>query len=561
MHTLYNMFLVVAVWSLLFFSQAGIGFFFKSALYLDPASREGWMRAFWTGMTLTLVYLEAWHLFLPVNLPIGVALLLCGSLSAAFFVRRVRPGQFRRFGFQLLLLLPFLLWFANRALDIPVNYDSGLYHFPTIHWLNDFPLVPGLANVFGRLGFNEAYFLYPAFANAFFPTPIGYHFVNGLFLAVLTVQLGCRLVTPRAAVPAPGLVFDLLLFPIVVRQGSHNNICCPTPDLPVFLLGILMFSTAVHFLFSRSAARQNRRGSLLYMALLFSLGYAMKLGIAAIAGTLLIFCIVDRLRIRRSNRQTRCGPFCRLHLHSGRDVASPRRYYQRICGLSGSFHAIAAPVVGSPCSCHKRQKLDSFVGQNAMCSLERGARVCRVAAAVVRGNASHRQRRGPAFGRKRKPVPVCYYQVSSRPQHFRNAGQVLAAVSAHTLLAALLVFQRAFTAIGGVSFLDLRDMGHGSAGLDRFVLVRLPFPRIRIHLHCLYLGRVGAQSGTGIRLPHERVPGASIRAGRHPANRFGPSRFCSPQGSAAVVCSPAVDHSGRSQQIPAVVGCGYSGRF
>lgn len=44
-----------------------------------------------------------------------------------------------------------------------LTYDTGLYYAQAIHWIESFGVVPGLANLHIRLGFNSTLFLLAAF--------------------------------------------------------------------------------------------------------------------------------------------------------------------------------------------------------------------------------------------------------------------------------------------------------------------------------------------------------------------------------------------------------------
>jgi len=64
------------------------------------------------------------------------------------------------------------------------NFDSGLYHFGSIRWLNEYPIVPGLANVHWRLAMNQSYFGFLSLVNIYPLWNKGYA-VGGLFLLYL----------------------------------------------------------------------------------------------------------------------------------------------------------------------------------------------------------------------------------------------------------------------------------------------------------------------------------------------------------------------------------------
>ena len=70
---------------------------------------------------------------------------------------------------QLFILLSTLLalWLSNRALGMPVAYDTGFRDLQAVMWIDSFPLVPGLGNLFSSLAFNQSVYLYDALLDAF----------------------------------------------------------------------------------------------------------------------------------------------------------------------------------------------------------------------------------------------------------------------------------------------------------------------------------------------------------------------------------------------------------
>jgi hypothetical protein len=116
----------------------------------------------------------------------------------------------------------------------PANFDSGLYHFQSLRWVNEYPTVPGLGNLHGRLAFNSSWFLLLSLFRYASPTgPIyalgGFMYVL-LLLAVVRAILGAGRGTRWAwALP---LLYFLLMWSFQIWLSS------PTPDcvLPVLLL-------------------------------------------------------------------------------------------------------------------------------------------------------------------------------------------------------------------------------------------------------------------------------------------------------------------------------------
>ena len=49
------------------------------------------------------------------------------------------------------------MW-ASKAMEPSLHYDVGLYYLPTIKWLNEEPIIPGLVKLHSRLAFNQSIF-------------------------------------------------------------------------------------------------------------------------------------------------------------------------------------------------------------------------------------------------------------------------------------------------------------------------------------------------------------------------------------------------------------------
>jgi hypothetical protein len=142
----------------------------------------------------------------------------------------------------------------------PADFDSGLYHFQSIRWLNEYPIVTGLGNLHGRLAFNQSYFGYIALVNI---APIwnkGYA-AGGLFLLLLSFAsvIEAGLFRLKGGI----ILFTLLLLAI---WSLVENVSSPAPDLPVSLLQTIIFILLLKIiLFKESDQSAMRYGVLLLM--------------------------------------------------------------------------------------------------------------------------------------------------------------------------------------------------------------------------------------------------------------------------------------------------------
>ncbi|MHB8067030.1 MAG: LIC_10190 family membrane protein [Desulfobaccales bacterium] len=139
----------------------------------------------------------------------------------------------------ILFLLSFLFILIKSAAP-PSAFDTGLYHAQAIRWIEEYPVVPGLGNLHGRLAFNSAWFPVNALFGFSFLKLQPFHVLNGFFVLIfvfICLQGLSNLIAGqysfsnilRAALSLPGLfVFK-------------DQLSSPTPDIPAAFLVCLIF--------------------------------------------------------------------------------------------------------------------------------------------------------------------------------------------------------------------------------------------------------------------------------------------------------------------------------
>lgn len=210
----------------------------------------------WMGWFLSTFLLQLVHFFLALKAWVVIGVWAPGiviGLPDAIRILRKASGwpEPRRLAVAAVLLAiatVVAVWVASRGMLTPILYDSGLYHFNKIRWINSYPIVPGLANLHNRLGFNHSFFTYSASLN-FFPY-FGYgHAIANSFLFLLTaaslvdlsrpvLSRGVRWadVDPLRLVPVAAAV-PMLFYFAVTAPGMAS----PSPDLPIALIQIILF--------------------------------------------------------------------------------------------------------------------------------------------------------------------------------------------------------------------------------------------------------------------------------------------------------------------------------
>ena len=113
-----------------------------------------------------------------------------------------------------------------------MNYDTGLYHFNSIRWVNEHHIIKGLGNLHSRLGFNQLYFLYAASLN-FHPylNDYAYHSANSFLYALFLISMII------GGTPIDLILLCLFLF-IPMPYFWIKNTC---PDLASTLLQMVAF--------------------------------------------------------------------------------------------------------------------------------------------------------------------------------------------------------------------------------------------------------------------------------------------------------------------------------
>jgi hypothetical protein len=178
-----------------------------------------------------------WHLAAPVD---GRALVLLGALAAAGLgVRRPWRHATRaiadwRIG---VALLTAAVWLADRSLGPPVG-DAGLYHLSAIRWASEHAIVPGLANLSFRLGFNNPSLLWTALTDL---GGFGSHVSISLLVTAVALRglLGLARMAGGEAAPTD-VYWALLLAPVAGQAVTLHELRISSPDPDVAMAMVAM---------------------------------------------------------------------------------------------------------------------------------------------------------------------------------------------------------------------------------------------------------------------------------------------------------------------------------
>lgn len=255
--------LTAVIMTLLLYVIIGVAYFgwgkaVLLALGRDRIVMEGIPVSFsiWVGWACTLLLFQLIHLVLALTVYVVSPIFVFGiALSAIFLIRSRRQStaislplsQAKKATIVVIIVLV-SEWISSRSMLPPTNYDSGLYHFNAIRWINSFPIVPGLGNLHGRLAFNQSFFTYVAALNLHPFFDHGRSLANSILL-LLTLLTQVEVTLPLIRRPALAThshplqwASGVFCFPILAYWAlSSNGLASPSPDLTSGLLQLVIF--------------------------------------------------------------------------------------------------------------------------------------------------------------------------------------------------------------------------------------------------------------------------------------------------------------------------------
>jgi hypothetical protein len=178
----------------------------------------------------------------------SILALLTLLLSGKYIFTRLK------FIFRQILSSGLLLWLAFIALFIYAlymaaastpTYDTGLYHAQSIRWIESYPVIPGLANLHDRLGFNSNLFLLAAFWGFADEGWFAYQIPGLVIFASFLIYCLYLINKCRRAFAWSGLVAAGFLFYLLLEQGIIVWFASPTADLSSTFLSWTIFLLAM----------------------------------------------------------------------------------------------------------------------------------------------------------------------------------------------------------------------------------------------------------------------------------------------------------------------------
>ena len=282
----------------------GLGLGIRRAFGLRRHAVEDCFQAFWMGFGVTVAFLLVWNFVLPVGASAFVAVFVAGAGAAVLVARSDQFEAARTPGWAVVLTSVFWLWIANLSLAALTNWDSAFYHMQGVKWAHEFPVVPGLANLFGPLGFDNASFLYNAMVGVGPWTSEPWHVSNGLLISVAGAQAilaGARFIHSHDSRD----LFGVLLLPFLVDSAMSGGVSSYSTVLPMSLTVLAATLTSVRAMDAGRREDRERAYDLFAAPALAAIAVTLKTSAAVFAAMMLAICLWGLYRMTRDLRVRR----------------------------------------------------------------------------------------------------------------------------------------------------------------------------------------------------------------------------------------------------------------
>ena len=274
---------VLLTWLLLFSLFSGLGFVPLKIMGQSLTPGWVWRDSFWLGLALSLGVMQLWHLLFPVN----DTLMLIFALAAALTLIRQRltmadtVNRLSRNKPFIALVALLAIWYSNRALGMPIAYDTGFRDIQAVTWIDTYPIVPGLGNLFSSLAFNHSVYLYDALLDTSIWAGRSLYIARGLLLLVYGAHaLGAALRLYRSRTVDDlrwSSLFATLTFPYILFQTVRwGGITHFLTDTVVDLFGFLTVIYLLDFVQYCRPESETRDYLVFRLAIIILTGFTLK---------------------------------------------------------------------------------------------------------------------------------------------------------------------------------------------------------------------------------------------------------------------------------------------
>jgi len=272
-----------------------IGSTVSSYLYNESSKTklENFVRFNIIGLFVNYIILAIWNLFQPLNYLIFLFTIIITLPSIYSFIQywfdiKIEKKSNNSLWIPILIQIIFILWISNLSLKTLI-YEEG-YYIQKIRWAQQYPLIPGLGNLFDHYGLDSSLFLYvaileriPLFNGALWNFS-GYLFSLGfLYFFVIPFHTTYR----NKYVYKASDLMRVIFTPILINYCFYMH-PGPNNDIPIFIFGSFL---SIEFF--RMIFENNNNFDVILMCIL--IGFTSKLSFLPAATFCILFIILNNL--------------------------------------------------------------------------------------------------------------------------------------------------------------------------------------------------------------------------------------------------------------------------
>lgn len=283
----------------------GIGLIALRRFGLLRAHLESLFVCFWLGFAAVIAALLIWNMFFAVGPAVLPAVLSAGLISLLYHRRLVDWSEIRSLSRRTAAAcLIAVIWVAHISTGSMTEWDTALYHMQGVEWARLYPAVPGVANVFGPMGFNNASFLYDAMLDTGPWRARAWHVANGLLVSAMICQVivACHSFLNRKDGQRAHDLFTVLLMPAAINSVLAGRVSSFATVVPTALL-VMVVSAHIYRTLSDDVSSDAKRGFDWFAAIaLAAVAVAIKASAAVFAASVVaLFLTIAVVRGRLSN--------------------------------------------------------------------------------------------------------------------------------------------------------------------------------------------------------------------------------------------------------------------
>jgi len=283
--------IILITWCVIISALIGVGLLCIRKFLPGRISFQHLLAAFWAGFSVALGLCQIWHLMWPATAWIWLVIFLLGAMG--FFLCRRQILQWLialkhdpiTAAVASVCLLIISVRISILATHAVMLSDTGLYHFPAMQWNHAYAIVPGLANLHSRFGFNSSLFAYAASLSDGIWSARPHHITNGpLFVMIFGISIfSLARIVRRRSMSCADVFGALLALPVVYFVNRFRYPSSLGPNIVVLLMVFAGTWLAIISMRRKANRPGDSRCAFLCTILVLSAAVTVKLTIAPIA--------------------------------------------------------------------------------------------------------------------------------------------------------------------------------------------------------------------------------------------------------------------------------------